>query len=315
MQVNPFFLPFAIPTSERKIHFKDSLVFTGSCFSTEIAQCFANSGFHVTHNPFGTTFNPISIANQLIKSIDLDEKINLLTTKERFYDWESANTISRSSADDLANFLTKSRNVLREKISAASFIFITFGSAFAYTLKENNLVVANCHKQPAQLFSKELLPLDELQKLWVATIAKIKALNPSITICFTISPVRHIKDGIIENNRSKARLFELVSSLEKMENVSYFPSYEIVLDELREYRFFKVDRIHPNQEAINYIWERLGEVYFSKATIEMITKIHSVRKAEQHVLIDSESQDSRNHLEETKRRKNELTILEPSINW
>jgi hypothetical protein len=315
MHTNPFFLPFSIPTSERKIHFKDSLVFTGSCFSTEIAQCFANSGFHVMHNPFGTTFNPISIANQLIKSIDLDENIHYLKTKERFYDWESANTISRLSADELADFLTKSRNDLREKISNASFLFITFGSAFAYTLKENNLVVANCHKQPAQLFSKELLPLVELQKLWVTTIAKIKALNPSITICFTISPVRHIKDGIIENNRSKARLFELVSYLEEMENVHYFPSFEIVMDELREYRFFKVDRIHPNQEAINYIWERFGEVYFSKATLEMIAKIHSVRKAEQHVLIDSKSQESLNHLEETMRRKNELSIIEPSINW
>jgi hypothetical protein len=100
-----------------------------------------------------------------------------------------------------------------------------------------------------------------------------------------------------------------------MENVHYFPSFEIVMDELREYRFFKVDRIHPNQEAINYIWERFGEVYFSKATIEMISKIHSVRKAEQHVLIDPKSQESLNHLEETMRRKNELSIIEPSINW
>jgi hypothetical protein len=315
MQANRFFLPFTIPTSERKIDFTDNLVFTGSCFSTEIAQCFANSGFHVTNNLFGTTFNPVSIANQLINSIELIKKINIFTAKDRHFDWDSANTITHSSADGLTQLIYSSRNELREKIKEASYLFITFGSAIAYKLIENELIVANCHKQPAQLFSKELLPLDEMQTLWAATITKIKALNPSIHICFTISPVRHIKDGIVENNRSKARLFELVSFLEKMENVSYFPSYEIVLDELREYRFYKVDRIHPNQEAINYIWERFGEVYFSKSTVDLIAKIHAVRKAEQHVFIDPESQESRKHIEETKRRKSELSILAPCINW
>ena len=312
---NRFILPFSIQESKLKIGFNDQIVLIGSCFSTAICSHFVQAGFRATNNHFGTSYNPLSIANQILKSIDLNSEKHIFHTEEKYLDWESASSLVGHSAEELSDKIDAMRQELRAKIATSSFLFITFGSAHAYKLVNNSIVVANCHKQPAHLFTKELLSLSVLKTTWMETIEKIKFINPTINICFTISPVRHIKDGIIENNRSKARLFELVTYLQENEKGSYFPSFEIVMDELRDYRFFKIDRIHPNDEAIAYIWERFGSVYFSGTTIEMIAKIDSVRKAEQHILIDPESQESRNHLEETKRRKSELSILEPSINW
>ncbi len=312
---NRFILSFSIQESKLKIGFNDQIVLIGSCFSTAICSHFVQAGFRATNNHFGTAYNPLSIANQIIKSIDLNSEKHIFHTEGKYLDWESASSLVGHSAEELSDKIDAMRQELRAKIATSSFLFITFGSAHAYKLVHNSIVVSNCHKQPAHLFTKELLSLSVLKTTWMDTIEKIKFINPTINICFTISPVRHIKDGIIENNRSKARLFELVTYLQENEKGSYFPSFEIVMDELRDYRFFKIDRIHPNDEAIAYIWERFGAVYFSGATIEMIAKIDSVRKAEQHILIDPESQESRNHLEETKRRKSELSILEPSINW
>ena len=315
MDSQRFFIPFKPSESQLKIDFNDNIFLIGSCFSTEIHSYFIQSGFRASTHLFGIAYNPESIANQIIKSIDLNKENNIFIAKQNYYDWESSNVISGSSEEDLSDKLMATRHEMRNQLMDASCLFITFGSAYAYRLNENKLIVANCHKQAARLFTKELLSLQEMQSLWQQAIKKIKDLNPNIHICFTVSPVRHVRDGIIENNRSKARLFELVSSLEKLEKVAYFPSYEIMIDELRDYRFYKLDRIHPSDEAIAYIWERFGEVYFSKATIEMIGKIQSVRKAENHQIKEVKSAESLHHIEETNRRKKELSVLEPKINW
>lgn len=315
MQINRFMLSFEIPKSEREIDFTDTILLIGSCFSNEIGEQFVQSGFNAYTNPFGIAYNPLSIANQLVKSIDLTSSCSIFSSKGKYLDWESAGIYAANTKEDLQVILVETRQLLHDKIIAASCLFITLGSAYAYRLKENNRVVANCHKQPAYLFTKELLEFEVMKDTWVETIQKIKRLNPNITICFTVSPVRHVKDGIIENNRSKARLFELITYLEAIEKITYFPSYEIVVDELRDYRFYKADTIHPSSEAIQYVWERFSQAYFSPSTIELLSKVQAIRKAEQHRFLAADSTESLIHMEETKRKKEELSKLNPSIIW
>jgi hypothetical protein len=162
--------------------------------------------------------------------------------------------------------------------------------------------VANCHKQPSQLFDKELTSVEEILSIWKDLIEKLQQFNPNLKIVFTVSPVRHIRDGIIENSRSKARLIQVVEKLTELKQVEYFPSYEIVLDELRDYRFFKEDRIHPSAEATKYIWKRFSDLYFDDQTKKDVDEFLKVRKrlahkAEKSFALDENTLKSIKYLE------------------
>ncbi len=279
--MNQFFLPLIISPSKHKINHSHALTFLGSCFSDEIGSQAKLSGFETVVNPLGTIFNPISLAQQVLNAINTSNEIAVLERDNNFYSWEASTKIVGVSHVEITNLILRKREQLRHHLSKSGLIIVTFGTAFVYKL-DSTKVVANCHKKPGNLFQKELAGQTEIVSLWRSVLGVLNEFNPNLRILFTVSPVRHTRDGVIENTRSKARLIEVVSELITERNVGYFPSYEIVLDELRDYRFFKQDRVHPNEEAIDYVWKRFSEVYFTDETKSTINQIRQIRKRFSH---------------------------------
>ena len=277
-----FFLRFDLPKSEFTINHTHKLTFLGSCFSDEISKKALESGFQVLSNPFGTIYNPISIAKNLLDALSDNVNVSVLKRDELYFSWDASTKISAKSESELEQLILTKNTSLKDHLAQPGFLFVTFGTALIYKLKEQNRYVANCHKQPSQLFKKELVEVDEVVDIWTNLIEKLQRFNPNLKIVFTVSPVRHIRDGIIENNRSKARLIQTVEKLTELNDVEYFPSYEIVIDELRDYRFFKEDRIHPSEEATKYIWIRFSDLYFDDQTKKDVVEIFKVRKRLAH---------------------------------
>ena len=297
-----FFLHFDLPKTKFSINHFDKLTFLGSCFSDEISNNAENSGFHVISNPFGTIYHPFAIAKNLIYAIEGKTNIPVLERDELFYSWDASRKVSAKSKIELEQIIISKNKKLLEHISQPGFLFITFGTSFIYKVKDKSSYVANCHKQPGNLFEKENSSTDKIIEIWQETLIKLSKLNPDLKVVFTISPVRHIRDGIIENNRSKARLIYAVEKLTSRQNVDYFPAYEIVMDELRDYRFFKEDRIHPTAEAINFIWKRFSDLYFDEQTKTTIQEFSKIRKrlahrSDQQLNLDAQTLKSMQHLE------------------
>lgn len=287
-----FKLNFEIPKAYFTIQHGDSILFLGSCFSDEIANKSAYHGLKVQSNPFGTVFHPNLLSQFITDSINEIEVERILNRDDLYFSWDANSSIFDFSEQELIQKLQKIRNDFVTALKQAKTIFITFGTAWAYRRKEDALLVANCHKVPASEFEKELIEVEEMYFQWMETIEKLKELNPELKIVFTVSPVRHIRDGLIENNQSKAILLDLVRRLLKHSEVTYFPSYEIVIDELRDYRFFKMDRVHPNEEAIEYVWKQFENTYCTTETITINDKVANFRKSMDHKSIHENSKEN-----------------------
>jgi len=284
-----FTLHFEIPKAEFSIEHGNEILFIGSCFSDEIASRAKFAGLNVSSNPFGTIFHPSLIARFISESIEYTDSERLLVRDDIHLSWDANSTIYDFSEEALQLKLAKIRADFKGKLLNSKVIYITFGTAGVYKLNNDNQFVANCHKLPSNQFQKELSSVDLLSKEWEETITLMKSINPTLEIVFTVSPVRHSKDGLIENNQSKAILIESIRRLQETTNCSYFPSYEIMIDELRDYRFFKQDRVHPSEEAVDYIWKRFESTYFSDETIDLNAKVIQLRRSFLHKSIHEES--------------------------
>lgn len=282
----------------------------GSCFSDEISKKLKQTGHSVLSNPFGTIFHPSVIANSISSSITDDYEFSIFERKGRFYSWETSTLISDDSEEKLKTKLTEISKDLKAKLSQAKLLIITLGTAWGYELSENGNIVANCHKMPSQLFTKFLSSPHEVTQDLLLAIDHIQKLNPEVKVILTVSPVRHIKDGIIENNLSKARLIEAVHRICCEDNVFYFPSYELVIDVLRDYRFYKEDRVHPNEEAIQYVWDNFENELFDNNTKNINEKVYKVNQFGLHI-----STDKRTHEANLKAKIKSLTEEHPSICW
>jgi len=267
--------------SEINIDYSSKLCLLGSCFSDSISKKLTNTQFQVLSNPFGVAFNPISIANQL-----LENETRIFEANGIFKSWNYHSILHSKSKSDLENQIKSKKTELRNFVNQSDVIFITFGSAWAYELKNDERIVANCHKEPQDLFSKKQLEATEIVALW----EQIFQMYPNKKWVFTVSPVRHWKDGVRENNVSKGILHQVIDSLIKKENVSYFPSYEIVIDELRDYRFYKEDMLHPNELAVSYIWEYFKNTYFSEKEISNVNRVEQLKRNLAHRPFDTESE-------------------------
>jgi lysophospholipase L1-like esterase len=311
-----FKLDTEIPTFEKKISHNKGLIFYGSCFSDELSRHFQNAGFSVCANPFGTIFHPLALAENLTRVLAKNEEdFRIFEANSSFYSWSCSNLISASSENELKEKLVQISKDLEQKIAESSHFFITFGTSFAYYLKENDEVVANCHKQNSNLFEKKLSAVEQMVTVWKDLLSQIYALNPAIEIVFTVSPVRHSKDGLIENNRSKARLFELISALEQHFSTNYFPSYEIVIDELRDYRFFTKDLVHPNFLAIDFLWEIVKKSFFEPKTLELCEKGEKLRLLDQHKILHTNEKISENFLVEKQNKISRFLLENPDFRW
>lgn len=259
------------------------MLLLGSCFVEHIGHKLSQLQFKAITNPHGILFNPLSIANSLE---DIVNKKKYTETDLVFHGelWHSFNHHGRFSAVSTHQIL-HNINIEIEKanqlINQSSVIVITFGSAWVYELSGQSKVVANCHKMPTSTFTKRLLQADEIVKTYERLFEH--PLLKGKQVIFTLSPVRYVRDGLIENNRSKAVLLQAIHTLTaQLPQAYYFPSYEIVIDELRDYRFFENDLVHPNQTAIDYVWERFSKAVFDTNTQQFIQDMESLLSAAQH---------------------------------
>ncbi|KUJ62212.1 GSCFA domain-containing protein [Flavobacteriaceae bacterium CRH] len=293
-----------IPLSKTNnpIDYTSKVLSFGSCFAENMADKFDYFKFQNETNPFGIIFNPVSI-EKIIERTVLEEwytEKDIFFYNERWHSFETHSDLSNSDRQELLETLNKAIEVTKKQLKQATHIIITYGTSWIYRNIENNDIVANCHKVPQKQFLKELLPVDVIQKSIQNTIDLIQAINPKINFIFTISPVRHIKDGFTENQLSKSHLFAgLESNLKSKINnpkSEYFPSYEIMMDELRDYRFYAEDMLHPNQVAIDYIWSRFSENYISENSISTMQEVDEIQKSLRHRSFNPESEQHQKFL-------------------
>jgi len=272
-----------IPKTQNPIDYNSKIVSLGSCFAENMGDKFQYFKFQSAINPFGIIFNSVSIEKIIGRVVNdvLFTEEDIFFYNERWHCFEVHSDLSHS---DKAEFVTNLNQILVEtkrQLQEASHIIITYGTSWVYRNIEQNTIVANCHKVPQKQFAKELLSVETIKKSIEKTLSLIQSINPNCDFIFTVSPVRHLKDGFVENQVSKSHLLTAVYHVLK-ESATYFPSYEIMMDELRDYRFYAEDMLHPSQTAIDYIWERLRESTISETAYPTMDAVENIQKALQH---------------------------------
>ena len=266
------------------IALKDRILTTGSCFADQLGNWLLNNKFEVLVNPFGTNYNPISIHKNLIDLIT-DEVDNHLLIEQQgiWHHFDYHSNWSSDNKKELINSIRNKQTLVKEYVSQAKVVVITYGTAWVYTHKDQNKIVANCHKVPAREFDKQLLSVEKIIQSFNTLQAIIKSINKNIRFILTVSPVRHVKDTLQMNSVSKACLRLACHQLASQhQEVDYFPSYEIMMDDLRDYRFYDRDMIHPSEEAVEYISQKFSNQYFNQDVITFIEKWSSIKQALTH---------------------------------
>lgn len=281
-----FTTPITIPQSNHPIDYNSKILALGSCFAENIGEKFEYYKFQNTVNPFGILFHPWAIHKIIQRAVAQDffvEK-DLFFANELWHCFEVHSVCSLNHKENLLEQLNQKLVVLRTEIQSVSHLIITYGTAWVYRKKNTQKIVANCHKVPQLQFEKELLTAAEIQQAIEQTLAIIESVNPKINVILTVSPVRHLKDGFIENQLSKSNLIIALHQVLKHDQsaVNYFPAYEIMIDELRDYRFYAQDMVHPNATAIDYIWERFSQTYIPQAAQQIMKEVAAIQKALQH---------------------------------
>jgi hypothetical protein len=276
---------FPIEPSKNKITYADRVMFIGSCFASSMGSQMEMGHMPVMINPAGAVFNPVSVCNTL-DTITKEKEFFLEDL--HFYDgtWLSFYHYTDFSSEDPSIVLEKINRRSGEAfdfLKRTRFLFVTFGTARVYKLKKSDLIVSNCHKIPSEQFESKMLTVDEIVTLWTEQLDKLHLLYPQLKVVFTISPVRHWKNGAHGNQVSKSVLFVAVDELQKHKTApQYFPAYELVMDDLRDYRFYNDDMLHPSSSAINYIWEAFTGCYLDSYTINTWKEVVKITKAFNH---------------------------------
>ncbi|MDP3944838.1 MAG: GSCFA domain-containing protein [Lutibacter sp.] len=300
---------------ENQIDYASKLLLIGSCFSENISKKLTYYKFDVASNPFGILFNPKAIENLIVHAIH--QKIytekDVFLLNERWHCFDAHSDLSAIDKNELISNLNNAINSTNKRIHESTHIIITLGTSWIYKFIETDAVVGNCHKVPQKKFSKELLSVDEIVATLKNICLQISAINPKTTVIFTVSPVRHIRDGFVENSVSKAHLIAAIYNLigsrkEKISPLSlstplktglaevYFPSFEMMMDDLRDYRFYNSDMIHPNETAIDYIWEQFKHVWIDENTFSVMKEVETVQKGLAHKPFNSDSEQHQKFL-------------------
>ncbi len=307
------FTPISISPSPNKIDHQSNILTLGSCFSNHIGSLLGDFKFNISNNPFGTIFNSISIAKILhtYSSGKIVDKNRFHQNKEGYYfHYDFSGKLNDESQEAVAINIEKAFTDVPENLN---WLIITLGTSYAYILNKDNQVVTNCHKVDQRNFRKEILSIEQQFSSLEKTLQLLKEKHSNLHVILTVSPVRHIKDGIVQNNRSKARLIEVSNKLADLYTyIDYFPSYEILIDELRDYRFYKDDLIHPNDTAVHIIWERFKQSYFAHETINVCSEIDKLNKLESHI---PSKLNALNHQNQIIKLKQSLVNKYPFIKW
>ncbi|MBO7513653.1 MAG: GSCFA domain-containing protein [Fibrobacter sp.] len=286
-----FFTKIDIPVANFKIDYTSHLAFFGSCFADNISALFAERKFNVLANPFGTVYNPVSLASQIKAIADgkffgEDDVFQDTRCDGLWHCWDAHSSLSGKTKEECIGKLNAAATQARDFLQKASVIFITLGSAFVYYLKNSGKPAANCHRQDPRQFERRLISVEEAAEAIQRIVALLRDMNRDARIVFTVSPIRHLGDGAHGNNLSKATV---LLAIQKEIAAEYFPSYEIVMDELRDYRFYSDDMIHLSRTAEEYIFERMVETYCNERTRGDIVAVEKFLKSANHRIVDVDS--------------------------
>ena len=286
-----FHLQFSPKQLSQKINHRHKLLLMGSCFTENIGDKLVAHKFSVLQNPNGILFNPVSVKQAVenyIANKVIDEN-DLFYLNESWHSWQHHSRFSGITKEDAVNKINISTRTAHHYLKQTDFIIITLGSAWVYELtdkadnKKINTVAANNHKAPADWFNRRLLTNEEVIHEIESIVSQLQNFNPHIKIIFTISPVRHLREGFVENNRSKAALINGVHlATETFSNVFYFPAYELVIDDLRDYRFYAEDMVHPNYAATNYVWQKFMATCIDEPAQQLMQEINEINAAINH---------------------------------
>lgn len=267
-----------------EINHKHNCYFYGSCFSEHFYDLLNQHRFNVLHNSHGILFNPISIEKAITDIVQQKTytKDDIFCENEIWSSFHHHSSFSNTSSKQVLEKINTTIEQHQDFLQQTSIVFITLGTAWVYEQKETNTVVANCHKIPQINFTKRLLDLQEITVSLQSIIDLCKSLNKNVKVVFTLSPVRHLKDGFEENSLSKALLRAAIALINQQKQTHYFPSYELMMDDLRDYRFYANDLLHPNDLAIDYIWQQFQHVFFNENTKSLVYRIAKLNKAKAH---------------------------------
>jgi lysophospholipase L1-like esterase len=287
-----FHAEFDIQKLNQPIHHRHKIMLIGSCFTENIGDKLSNAGFNVLQNPNGILFNPVSVAEAIINIIQkkIYTEDDLFFLNDIWHSWQFHSRFSGITSIEAIQKINTSIQTAHQFLKNTDYLIITLGSAWIYTLTEKaansqpGTVAANNHKAPAEWFQKKLMDTTQIITVLGTMLDRLGVFNPNIKIILTISPVRHLREGAINNNRSKAALINAIHYLvEQLPKLYYFPAYELVIDDLRDYRFYTEDLVHPNNAATAYVWNKLMNACMNSDTIALIKKIEEINIARRHV--------------------------------
>jgi len=284
-----------------QIDYNSNLSLVGSCFSENISKKLNYYKFKSFSNPFGILFNPVAIEKLITNAINEKQysENDIFKLNERWHCFDAHSDLSSSDKNELLQNLNTAVKRTNKELTEASHIIITLGTSWVYRFIENDAIVGNCHKVPQKKFLKELLSVEEIFASLDNIVTLIKSINTTVNIVFTVSPVRHLKDGFVENSQSKAHLLAAIHQIINPKNqLFYFPSYEIMLDDLRDYRFYNIDMVHPNETAVNYIWELFKQVWISENTTSVMKEVEIIQKGLAHKAFNPDSKQHQQFLED-----------------
>ncbi|MEP7372950.1 MAG: GSCFA domain-containing protein [Chitinophagaceae bacterium] len=295
-----FMLNFEPPKLSKLINYSDKLLLVGSCFTEHIGYALADAKFSLLQNPNGILFDPISVCSSLVSYVQNKQykESDLFQLNEVWNSWQHHSRFSHIDRTEGLQIINESQQRAHKFLMEAGWLIITLGTSFSYRLNrlpvsqeasEQNGglglagAVANCHRAPAQWFSKHLLSIQEITEALDLCAHQLFQFNPKLNIIFTISPVRHIRDGVVDNNRSKARLIEAVHHMvSKFEKLHYFPAYEIVIDILRDYRFYDIDFVHPNYMATDFVLQKFAASCLDEEARQLMDELKKINIARRH---------------------------------
>jgi hypothetical protein len=309
---------FKIPSSKDKISYADNLLFLGSCFAENISAYFENYKFQVTKNPFGIIYNPHAINRIIDIALNHDYQPEAYSFENNgiWSNFDTHSSLSSIKKEELILNLSQAKSKTHETLKKSNYIFISLGTAWIYKHIELDRYVANCHKIPQKHFQKQLLDLNTTHSILTKLINSISTVNSNAKIIFTLSPVRHLKDGFIENQQSKSILhLAIQEAVNSFKNVSYFPSYELLLDDLRDYRFYDSDFLHPNKLALDYIWSKLQMAFFDDNTLKTLAQVDKINKRLSHRHFYPESDEAMRFDTQTQNLIIALNQRLPQINF
>lgn len=288
-----FQLPISLGALPQPIKYGDRILLAGSCFTEHIGDALRDWKFDTLQNPNGILFDAASVASSLLSYIQprIYTVDDLVFLNELWQSWQHHSVFSGVDRSGVLDRINASQQRAHVFLKHADWLIITLGSAFSYRLADGGTAVANCHRAPGKTFVKHLLTIEEIQTALDGCLYRLRYFNPGLRVIFTVSPVRHIRDGVVENNRSKARLLESVHHLVgKFDRLYYFPAYELVIDVLRDYRFYDIDMVHPNYPATQYVLEKFTEYGIDAAAWPLMEELRKLVTARRHRALHPETE-------------------------